>query len=164
MTPDALPAGLVAVVGDEGSGKTRLLQAWQAQRPSEVAWVDLTLPGRDPSTPREIWAEWRANWPSWNERLHDELIDALDLGPHVDKACFMLSRGSRRKVAVLALLASGARVTCLDQPYAALDAASVRVLRDFLSDMAEHPGRTWVVADYEADPGLPWAHTIRLGG
>jgi ABC-type multidrug transport system ATPase subunit len=54
------------------------------------------------------------------------------------------------------LLASGMAVTCLDQPYAALDLASVRLMREFLEDMAEHPSRAWVVADYEADEALPW--------
>jgi hypothetical protein len=28
--------------------------------------------------------------------------------------------------------------------------------------MADHPTRTWVVADYEADDRLPWRHRIAL--
>jgi hypothetical protein len=68
----------------------------------------------------------------------------------------MLSTGSRRKIALVGLLASGATVTCLDQPFAALDERSSRVIREFLSDMADHTRRSWVVADYEADPRLPW--------
>jgi len=32
----------------------------------------------------------------------------------------------------------------------------VRVMREFLEDMAEHPSRAWVVADYDADEALPW--------
>jgi hypothetical protein len=58
--------------------------------------------------------------------------------------------------------ASGATVTCLDQPYAALDLASIKVIREFLSDMAEHATRSWVVADYVADPGLAWKQVISL--
>ena len=46
--------------------------------------------------------------------------------------------------------------------FAALDAASVRVLRDFLAEAAGHATRTWVVADYEADPRLPWRRQIVL--
>jgi energy-coupling factor transporter ATP-binding protein EcfA2 len=60
------------------------------------------------------------------------------------------------------LLASGAAATCLDQPFAALDAASARVVREFLYDMADHPTRTWVVADYEADARLPWRRHVAL--
>jgi energy-coupling factor transporter ATP-binding protein EcfA2 len=74
----------------------------------------------------------------------------------------MLSTGSRRKVAIVGLLACGATTTCLDQPYAALDGASIQVLREFLSDVADHTSRTWVVADYEADKRLPWAQVITL--
>jgi hypothetical protein len=38
----------------------------------------------------------------------------------------------------------------------------VQALREFLADMADHPTRTWVVADYEADPALPWRMVLRL--
>jgi ABC-type nitrate/sulfonate/bicarbonate transport system ATPase subunit len=74
----------------------------------------------------------------------------------------MLSTGSRRKLALVALLASGVTVTCLDQPFAALDAVSAGVLRDYLADAAEHTTRTWVVADYEADPRLRWRRLVVL--
>ena len=90
-------------------------------------------------------------------------MEALGLGPHQHKKLFMLSTGSRRKVALVGLLASGSTVTCLDQPFAALDAASAGVLRDFLSDAADHASRTWVIADYVADARLPWRRHIELG-
>jgi hypothetical protein len=44
----------------------------------------------------------------------------------------------------------------------ALDLASIEVIRDFLSDVSDHPSRTWVVADYEADSALPWKQIITL--
>jgi len=59
----------------------------------------------------------------------------LTVLPHQHKQLFMLSTGSRRKVAVAGLLACGATITCLDQPYAALDSASIQVIRDFLTDI-----------------------------
>ena len=43
-----------------------------------------------------------------------------------------------------------------------IDLASVRVLREFLQDMAEHPTRAWWVADYEADANLPWRSTVHV--
>ena len=91
-----------------------------------------------------------------------ELAQALKLDAHLGKKLFMLSAGSRRKVALVGLLASGATVTGLDQPYAALDMASIQVLREFLDDMAAHATRSWVVADYEADARLPWKQIISL--
>ena len=46
---------------------------------------------------------------------------------------------------------------------AALDLASISVLREFLQDMAEHTSRAWVVADYEADTELPWRSVVAMG-
>ena len=165
-----MPPGLVAVTGDERSGKTSLLRRVSgelAALPGESAypdalWLDLALPDQDAQTPQQVWEGLRKRCTRWNAELHAELVDALGLTEHLEKKLFMLSTGSRRKVAVAGLLASGAMVTCLDQPYAALDQASIRVIRAFLSDVAGHATRSWVVADYEADPELPWRRVIAL--
>ena len=170
----AIPAGLIAVTGGEQSGKTRFVRSLCGEvspPPSQslpwalaadARWCDLSLPGLDDQTPVQWWDTFKAQSPQWNDALHADLVSALGLLPHAEKQLFMLSTGSRRKVAVAGLLACGAAVTCLDQPYAALDAASIQVIREFLQDMADHPRRTWVVADYEADKRLTWAHIITL--
>jgi ATPase subunit of ABC transporter with duplicated ATPase domains len=155
-----LPPGLVAVTGDEGVGKTRLLRRLGEE--SAALWLDLSLPGQDEHAPQQVWDASRPRCPHWDMQLQQDLIEALDLTPHLGKKLSMLSTGSRRKVALVGLLASGATVTCLDQPFAALDASSARVILDFLADAAEHTSRTWVVADYEADPRLPWRRHVAL--
>ena len=164
MTPPLdhhpLPPGLVAVTGDEGAGKTTLLRRL-GEEPSGL-WLDLSLPGQDDQTPQQVWDALQQRCPLWNLPLQQGLVEALGLEPHLGKKLSMLSTGSRRKVALVGLLASGATVTCLDQPFAALDAASARVVRDFLADMADHSTRTWVVADYEADARLAWRRHIAL--
>jgi ABC-type multidrug transport system ATPase subunit len=166
-----LPPGLVAVTGDEGAGKTSLLRRLAGDLPAlaeqascpDALWLDLSLPGQDALEPRQVWNAWEQRCPRWSLQLQHDLVEALDLLPHHGKKLFMLSTGSRRKVALVALLASGATVTCLDQPFAALDASSARVIREFLADMADHATRTWVVADYEADARLPWRRHVALG-
>jgi ABC-type transport system involved in cytochrome c biogenesis ATPase subunit len=166
-----IPPGLVAVTGGEQSGKTSLLRRLCGELaplpgesiPDDALWLDLSLPGQDTHTPHHVWDALRARCPRWNAALHADLVQALTLGDHQEKQLFMLSTGSRRKVALAGLLASGATITCLDQPYAALDQASIRTLRTFLRDMAAHPTRSWVVADYEADPGLAWKREMKLG-
>lgn len=155
-----LPPGLVAVTGDEGTGKTSLLRRL-GEDPSAL-WLDLSLPGQHEQSPQQVWDALRQRCPLWDAPLQQDLIEALDLHRHLGKKLLMLSTGSRRKVALVALLASGATVTCVDQPFAALDATSARVIRDFLSDVAEHRSRTWVVADYEADARLPWRRHVTL--
>ncbi|MEY4755794.1 MAG: Sulfate/thiosulfate import ATP-binding protein CysA [Pseudomonadota bacterium] len=162
--------GLIAVTGDERSGKTSFLRRISGDLaplpgevpPADAVWLDLSLAGHDDQTPDQLWIAMQVRHPRWNDGLLQDLIDALDLSDHRGKKLYMLSTGSRRKVAVAGLLASGATVTCLDQPYAAVDWVSVQVIRDFLTDVAGHATRSWVVADYEADPQLPWRQVISL--
>ena len=166
----SIPPGLTAITGGERTGKTTLLRRLCGDLPAlsgeappaDALWLDLALPAHDQHTPEDVWAALQARSPRWNASLQQELAQALKLDAHLGKKLFMLSAGSRRKVALVGLLSSGATVTGLDQPYAALDRGSIAAVRDFLADMADHTSRTWVVADYEADPQLPWARVVSL--
>jgi energy-coupling factor transporter ATP-binding protein EcfA2 len=102
-------------------------------------------------------------YPDWDEPLLDELIAGLSLTPHVEKPMYMLSTGSKRKVWLAAAFASGAAVTLLDEPFAALDKASIGLVLELLQDAADHPARAWVVADYEAPAQVPLVAVIALG-
>jgi ABC-type transport system involved in cytochrome c biogenesis ATPase subunit len=165
-----LPPGLVAVTGGERTGKTNLLRRLGGdlapisgdEHATNAQWLDLALPGRDDEFPEQVWDSLRGVSPDWSMDLHGDLIEALGLESHLAKRLYMLSTGSRRKVALVGLLSCGATVTCLDQPYAALDRASIEVIRDFLRDAADHPTRTWVVADYEVDPDMLWRKVLSL--
>lgn len=160
--------GLNAVVDSEGHEKTRLLrslvpaQGDAAQTSPDCMWLDTRLANQDALTPEAVWSQLMPRHPRWNHSLTSELVEALQFTHHLGKRLDMLSTGSRRKVALIALLSSGATLTCLDQPYSALDQASVQVIREFLQDMADSTTRAWVVADYEADPALPWNSVITL--
>jgi ABC-type multidrug transport system ATPase subunit len=166
------PAGVSWICGDEGTGKTTLLRllasdvqatAGQLIAPQgDVFWVDLQDAAHDITTVQACWDALRARWPNWNDVLLHDLAQELDMQQHVDKRLNMLSAGSRRKVMVLAALASGAAVTLLDQPFAALDMASIRILHELLHEAAEHPSRAWIVADYEAPSDLPLACVLNL--
>ena len=50
--------------------------------------------------------------------------------------------------------ASGASLTLLDTPWAALDARSREVVSQLLEEAAEHPHRAFVVADHGLPPEL----------
>ena len=76
----------------------------------------------------------------------------------------MLSTGSKRKVWLAAAFASGAAVTLLDEPFAALDKASIGFVLELLGDVAAHTERAWVLADFEAPGKVPLAAILDLDG
>ena len=59
-------------------------------------------------------------------------------------------------------MASGAPLTLIDQPFAALDAPSTRLLRELLKDASEQPSRAFVIADHEAPATLALGQVIQL--
>ncbi|PIT73984.1 ATP-binding cassette domain-containing protein [Limnohabitans sp. G3-2] len=176
-----LPPGLSALLGDEGSGKTSLLrllcgdltpQSGEIEVRGEVAavlppqgsvfWTDLRLPHGDEHTPGHCWDALAPLWPAWSEQAQQSWCTALQLTPHLDKRLNMLSTGTRRKVGLVAALASGAAVTLLDQPFVSLDQASIRVLQDMLADSYRDSERACLIADYEKPPHMPWAAVFQL--
>lgn len=168
----AWSAGVHWVCGDEGTGKTTLLRvlandvpptAGKVYAPTNgVFWADLQSAEHDGVTVQACWDALRVHFPQWNDALLYDLAEELDMTRHREKRLNMLSAGSRRKVMVVAALASGAAVTLLDQPFVALDQASIRVIHDFLSEAADHPTRAWIVADYEAPQHLNVASVLHL--
>jgi ABC-type multidrug transport system ATPase subunit len=101
--------------------------------------------------------------PRFDEQVLGMLIEGLSLAPHVEKPLYMLSTGSKRKVWLAAAFASGAAVTLLDEPFAALDKTSVGVVLELLEDAADHPARAWVIAHHQAPGDAPLAAIIDLG-
>ena len=182
--------GVTLVHGDDGCGKSTLLrllagalplqggqlrlagpdgepaidsalqpQAWRER----VFWVDPQgeVPASVSAQPARIWLQSLAHsWPRFDDSMLAELTTGLKLDAHLDKAFYMLSTGTRRKVWLAGALASGATVTLLDQPFAALDRASIQLLLEVLQDASTHPTRAWVLADAVAPPGVALAGLI----
>ena len=168
----AWPAGLSWICGDEGSGKTTLLRllagdleplSGQVMRPAGgVFWTDLQGAEHDPISVQDCWQQCQNNCPHWDAPLLQDLAEELDMAQHRQKPLYMLSTGSRRKVGLIAALASGASVTLLDQPFSALGQRSVLTIKAFLEEAAHAATRAWIVADYEAPNDLPLARVLQL--
>lgn len=166
--------GVTLVCGDEGAGKTTFLCLLAGEWPptegrvdwevpqATVFWADPRSSAWDPLTLEACLAALSRGHPGWDPNLAADLVEALDLAPHAGKEMFRLSTGSRRKVLLTAAFASGATLTLLDMPFAALDAPSRGVVRELLRDAAGQKRRAWVVADYEAPAGVPLAGTVQL--
>ena len=101
--------------------------------------------------------------PGFEAQALPFLLDGLALGPHWHKHLYMLSTGTKRKVWLAAAFASGAAVTLLDQPFAALDKVSAGFVTQLLEGAADHASRAWMVADFEAPGSVPLAGIIDLG-
>lgn len=176
--------GVTLVRAGDGCGKTTLLRVLAGALPAQagtlqihgvcvreqpeayrcqVFWADPQSNALDQMRPRDYFAAMATRYPGWNAALLDALVEGLSLAPHLEKPLYMLSTGSKRKVWLAAAFASGAAVTLLDTPFAALDKASIALVMDLLHEAAEHPTRAWVVAHYEALGDVPLALTIDLG-
>ncbi len=163
----ALGPGLTRLQGGSGSGKTTLLRAIAGPVAGDVAGR-IALRGRtradDPAawardvvlveaedarldtlSPQGVAAGLRARHGEIDEAEWQRHLDGFGLRPHLAKAMFQLSTGSRCKVVLAALLAARYPVTLLDEPGAGLDGASLRHLRQALAQAAGAPSRAVLV-------------------
>ena len=178
-----LSAGLTWIQGDEGSGKSTLLRLMSGTLSaqagglsingvslndradaycSQVFWTEPRSEVFDSMSPMEYFDTLRPKHPQFNTGLLASLQEALDLNPHLSKKLYMLSNGSKRKVWLAAAFASGAALTLIDDPFAALDQPSIKVIRQLLEDAANQTTRTFVVANYEVPEGLEVTKVIEL--
>ncbi len=172
----AIAPGLTLVRGGDGRGKTTLLRllagelapsAGALRREAGTVWFEHPADETQNAVVAQAWLdERRAHHPAWNANLAEALADALGLAEHLPKPLYMLSAGSRRKVGLVGAAASGAALTLLDGPFAALDARSCRVLEQLLAEAAADRTRAWVLADYALPAALaevPLVGLIALG-
>ena len=155
----ALRPGLTLVRGGDGRGKTSLLRMLAGERQPDAGVIErahgpafLAAPrgtGEDEALTLRAWLQaQRAAHADWQEPACADLVDAFGLAEHLDKSLFMLSTGTRRKGLLAAAFASGADLTLLDTPAAALDTRSCALLWALLEEAAGHPRRAFVLADH----------------
>ncbi len=177
----AFAPGLSLLLDTEGEVKTRLLavlagaaaphrgavhwrgQPLQAALATDAAlcfWRDPRAPWPEVS-PRQWARQLAGRYPRWDEAAWQAHADGLHLAEHLDKEMFRISTGGKRKVLLAAALASGAPLTLIDEPEAALDWPSIGYLREALAPVAA-TDRVVVVGNYEDIDGVAWRQVIRL--
>jgi ABC-type multidrug transport system ATPase subunit len=175
--------GVSLIRGEGGSGKTSLLRLFAgelaadagqlqlkqlslAQQPQayrrQVFWHDPRSDAFEQISALAYFDTVRQAYPGFDEKLLAQMVLGLALTVHLDKALYMLSTGSRRKVWLAAAFASGATLTLLDEPFAALDQASVRFVMQSLAQAAAQTARGWVVSHYDSLEQIALAALIDL--
>ena len=164
--------GLSFVRGGDGRGKTSLLRLMAGDLKPDAGRIERTAPDVfwfDPRDPKlddlglRAWlARQREGFSHWDAARESQLLTAFDLVSHLDKTFFMVSTGTRRKIGLVAAFASGAALTLLDTPYAALDASARDVVTQLLDGAARQSVRAVVVADFELPTGLQASALSRL--
>ena len=178
--------GVTLVRGGESSGKTTLLRllagdlgaqageiringitlgAQPAAYRQQVFWTNPRTDAFDQVTVLDYLASLHPRYPAFEQQRVPALLDRLSLTEHRHKPLYMLSTGSKRKVWLTAAFASGAALTLLDDPFAALDKVSIGLVLQLLEKETAKQGaaRAWMLADYEAPGKLPLAGVINLG-
>lgn len=186
------PAGVCLIEGDEGSGKTSLLQVLAGCMALQGGQLQYALPGsqersdklpahelfwqnpRAESSEAErntIVSDWVAQqvakYPRWSAAVFERHAQAFDLPQHAHKPLLALSTGSLRKLWLAAGWASGAAVTLIDEPFAALDRPSERHVQQVLGELSREVGsvssqRCIIVAHWDAMQGVDWADVLAL--
>ena len=174
--------GVTLLQGDSGSGKTTLLRLVAGELPTSgrialdgrtphddpaawqraIAFVDAGDERLDALTPDAVMAIVRERHGALDAPAWHRHVDAFGLQPHLAKAMFQLSTGSRRKVVLAALLAVRCRLVLLDEPGAGLDAASLRHLRAALAEANADASRAWLVVAGAGLDGVDCNATVTL--
>lgn len=183
-------AGLHLLQGDEGTGKTSWLKVLAGQlalQSGELRLAAGPLPAheifwQDPRAELDAvlrecrmddWvAGQAARYPRWSQPAWEAHAGALNLLGHGHKPLRGLSAGSLRKLWLAAGWASGAALTLVDEPLAALDLPAVRHVQQALAGFAwrhqalrvaaGEPPRCIIVAHWDRMQGLAWDGVTEL--
>ena len=165
--------GLTWIRGGDGRGKTTLLRLIAGQltpTSGAVQFVDAKLvfyaDMREAQLDDVLAHDWLATqahkFSRWNKALADDLVQALRLDEHLHKSFHMMSAGMRRKVGLVAAVASQAEVVMLETPFAALDSAACAVASEVLDEAAAQHTCAWLLADYTLPSSLSEAQLAGL--
>lgn len=169
------PTGMLHIRGSNGSGKTSLLKLLAGMfRPDagEIKYGDVDIwsnitayqqnlsylghkNGFNPGL--TVWEHCHLDWhiPPDASAL-TQMLQNLDLWSVKDRACYLLSAGQKRRVALLRLLSCATQLWLLDEPLVALDAAGVTFLMACLQQHISQGGQVI----YTSHQPLPWHATV----
>ncbi|SFR49796.1 heme exporter protein A [Marinobacter daqiaonensis] len=177
-----VPGTLTRVEGPNGSGKTTLLRIlaglndnWSGQvlwrgRPRHRQWEsvrrNLLYLGHRPGikallTPLENLQALAAGRQAVTNRILEQALAQVGLGPWCHVPCQNLSAGQKRRVALARLLFADEPLWLLDEAFTALDVDAVAAVENLLLDQVRRGGAVVMTTHHE--PSLRNMNRIRLG-
>jgi len=187
VTVTVKPGTLLAVLGENGSGKTSLLRMlcrllppdggailWQGKdirQLKELYCAQLTYIGhlngiKDDLTPVENLkvSAWLAGDES-SGTIVQKALEAVGLGRSVHRLpTRVLSQGQKRRVALARLWLSTRPLWLLDEPFTSLDAAATGYLTQHLQSHLRNDGMVVIATHQEVDLPTDSVQRLRLTG
>lgn len=92
----------------------------------------------------------------------DELIDLLDLRPHLDKPIDQLSGGQKQRVALARTLVMKPKVLLLDEPLSALDEVIKESIKERIKTVAKEFDLTTIIVTHDPEEALTLSDRVLI--
>lgn len=154
---------IISISGDNGSGKTQLLEILTDNRMADGGTIEYTpgvrigyLPQSDPQIIEATVGKYLENIRLLSKKLAvrkdqlKEMITFMGLSPYLDRSVQQLSWGIRRRVGFLAAVAGHPNVLLLDEPFAFQSSSIIKNMLTLIQDLKEN-GSGIILAGTEFD-------------
>jgi len=169
----SLPAGrLLHLRGDNGAGKTsllKLLAALLSPTRGDITWEQRSIhddrsawqqmlcfvghrPGLSPQLSARENCYYDRHWRG--QGVLDDLFERFNLADLADIPCGQLSAGQQRRVALLRLAMTDAKIWLLDEPLVALDEDAIALLASCLREHLDKQGLIIMTSHQALPPSL----------
>lgn len=97
-----------------------------------------------------------------NKREIDELIDFLELGPHLAKRIDQLSGGQKQRVALARTLATKPKILLLDEPLSALDGVIKETIKERIKAITKRYKLTTIIVTHDPEEALTMSDKVLI--
>lgn len=174
---------VISMLGPSGSGKTTLLNiilglvkqdsgqiivdeenishVGMRERGFNIVFQDYALFPHLTAYKNITYALKNNKWLMTDEEVED-LIDFLELGPHLDKKISHLSGGQKQRVALARTLTTKPRILLLDEPLSALDGVIKETIKDRILGITRKYNLTTMIVTHDPEEALTLSDKILI--